>query len=124
MFFANSEQAVDQEMTNICSVRGTLTAVDPTNSGPSWTAIRGEIVNHHRMVIVTFVNPVDPAEAHSCVAFLASNVISEKCLWLYNPWGNVISVAGNSPGANHDIANGLGVAPINWNICQYTTFDY
>ncbi|MDR1473064.1 MAG: hypothetical protein LBI41_00660 [Lactobacillales bacterium] len=136
MFFGNSEQAVDQEMNNICGVTGAPTPVTLANSGPSWAAIRGEIVNNHRMVIVTFVNPANLEEAHSCVAFAADNVAGSENIWLYNPWGNTIPVAGADPGVTHNIANGLvvlgggggggggGVAPVNWDICQYTTFNY
>jgi hypothetical protein len=124
MFFGNSEQAVDQEMNNICRVTGAPTLVDPANSAPSWAAIRNEIVNNQRMVIVTFVNPANPEEAHSCVAFAADNVAGNERIWLYNPWGNVIPVRGNNPGANHNMANGLGIASVDWDICQYTTFDY
>ncbi|MDR0690933.1 MAG: hypothetical protein LBF32_02635 [Streptococcaceae bacterium] len=76
------------------------------------------------MVIVTFVNPADPAEAHSCVAFAADNDAGSESIWLYNPWGNVIPVRGDNPGVTHNLADGLGVAPVNWDICQYTTFNY
>jgi hypothetical protein len=124
LFFANSEQAVNQEMNNICGVAGNLAVVDPANSGLSWTAIRGEIVNNQRMVIVTFVNPANSEEVHSCVAFAADSDAGSESIWLYNPWGNWIQVVGNNPGVTHNMANGLGVAPVNWNIYQYTTFDY
>jgi hypothetical protein len=126
VFSGKSEPAVDQAMTNLCRVAGTLTApVTAANSQHSWNAIRTEIVNNQRMVIVTFENPANPEEAHSCVAFRADNAGGGERLFLYNPWGNVIPVRGNDPGTTHNLANGFGGGvAVNWNICQYTTFDY
>jgi hypothetical protein len=126
MFFGSSEQAIDQEMNNICNVGNAPTLVTPANSQASWAAIRNEIVTNQRMVIVTFTNPADPTEAHSCVAFAADNDAGHESLLLYNPWGNLIRVFGDNPGITHNLANALGggVVSTNWNICQYTTFNY
>jgi hypothetical protein len=85
MFFGNSEQAVDQAMNNICGVVGNPTAVTAANSQVSWNAIRNEVAVNRRMAIVTFTNPADPAEAHSCVAFRANNAGGHESLRLYNP---------------------------------------
>ncbi|MDR1013300.1 MAG: hypothetical protein LBL38_03470 [Lactobacillales bacterium] len=85
------------------------------------------------MVIVTFVDDItNPQEAHCCVAFAADDGVNaagvytagNESLLLYNPWGNSFPVVGNNPLMTQDIANGLGGAPENWDIYQYTTFNY
>jgi hypothetical protein len=124
MFFGNSEQVIDREMNNICGVAVNAVRVTPANSQASWTNIRNEIVNNHRMVIVTFVNPANHEEAHSCVAFKARNDVGHRRLVLYNPWGNYFCIRGRNPGSTHNIATTGGRVLMNWKICKYTTLNY
>ncbi|MDR1521301.1 MAG: hypothetical protein LBS28_00315 [Streptococcaceae bacterium] len=124
MFFGSSEPAVDQEMSNICTV-GVVNRVlvNAANSQASWDAIRDEIVRHQRMVIVTFINPANPEDAHCCVAFAADNDVGAEALYLYNPWGNWFNVMGDNPGMTHNMA-AMGSPAKHWDIYQYITFNY
>lgn len=121
MFLGENDLMVNSEMTQICGVTCTEHSVDPANFGAAVKLIRDEIVNNHRMVILSFKNPVDLNQSHACVAYKASNDVGREILCVYNPWDNWFSLHGANPSQAVPIDSGGAMV---WNLYQYTTFDY
>jgi hypothetical protein len=116
-----SDDAVLKEVKRITSATGSglvgeVHNIEEGSHDVALTAIKDDVYNNRRAVIMIFQNPANSDERHACVVFGAANDAPGH-LAVYNPWGDTFFLKTTSDAVvdmrGHDLK-----------MVQYITFNY